>query len=74
MTKYDMTVIIGKHLNLPIDHIAANTEKPAPGSGTQRPENTELSSKKLEEIGVETKEQMSFDAWWAEYAKDIKGK
>lgn len=72
MTKYDMTVIIGKHLKLPIDHIAPNTEKPAPGSGTQRPENTELSLKKLEEIGVSTQEAVGFDAWWGEYARDIK--
>lgn len=74
MTKYDMTVIIGKHLGLPIDHIAANTERPPPGSGTQRPENTELSLKKMQEIGVDVNEAKGFDAWWGEYVRDLKGK
>lgn len=73
MTKYDMTVIIAKHLGLPIDHVKSDAQKPVikPGQ-TERPENTSLSTKSLKEIGVDTREDMSFDQWWAKWIKETK--
>ncbi|WVQ78035.1 dTDP-4-dehydrorhamnose reductase [Cryptococcus sp. DSM 104549] len=65
LTKYDMTATIAKHLGLPIDHVKKDTSKPV--GGTQRPENTQLSTKVLKELGVDVGEKQSFDAWWASY-------
>jgi S-adenosylmethionine synthetase len=42
MTKYDMTVIIAKHLGLPIDHVIANTTPPTGQAAAQRPENSQI--------------------------------
>ena len=74
MTKYEMTGIIAKHLDLPISHVVAVTEKPTGEAATQRPENSQLSSKKLEEIGVDVSEAQGFDSWWKEYSMEIKTK
>nr|XP_019013445.1 dTDP-4-dehydrorhamnose reductase [Kwoniella pini CBS 10737]OCF52226.1 dTDP-4-dehydrorhamnose reductase [Kwoniella pini CBS 10737] len=71
LTKYDMTVIIAKHLNLPIDHIIKDTNKPGPDA-TPRPENTQLSTKALKEVGVDVGEQRSFDEWWKDYIGESK--
>jgi S-adenosylmethionine synthetase len=73
MTKYDMTVIISKHLGLPIDHVVANTQPPTGAAAAQRPENSQLSTKKLVEIGVDDGEMEGFDAWWKEYCKQLRG-
>lgn len=73
MTKYDMTVIIGKHLGLPIDHVIANTTPPTGQAAAQRPENSQLSCKKLKEIGVDTSEAEGFDGWWKRYCQDLRG-
>ncbi|RSH91279.1 hypothetical protein EHS25_009578 [Saitozyma podzolica] len=73
MTKYDMTVIIAKHLGLPIEHIKSDAQRPVikPGQ-TERPENTSLSTKSLKEIGVDTREELPFDQWWARWIKETK--
>ncbi|ODO03409.1 dTDP-4-dehydrorhamnose reductase [Cryptococcus wingfieldii CBS 7118] len=68
LTKWDMTRIIAKHLNLPIDHITKDTTEPS--GATPRPENTQLSNKALEELGIETREEASFEDWWAAYLKE----
>lgn len=64
-TKWDMTRVIARHLDLPIDHITPVSTKPeiAPGQ-TERPWNTEISLASLEALGVDTKEERSFDEWW----------
>ena len=72
MTKYDMTVIIAKHLGLPIDHVVANTQPAIGQAAAQRPENSQLGTKKLKEIGVDVGESEAFGAWWKRYAEDIK--
>ena len=70
-----MTKIIAFHLGLPIDHIIPDTEKPVVKPGqTERPENTQLSTKGLKEIGVDTREDEGFAAWWASYLAETKGK
>jgi S-adenosylmethionine synthetase len=72
MTKYEMTEIIAKHLNLPIKHVIANTTPATGQAAAQRPENSQLSTKKLEEIGVNVSESEGFDSWWKKYAQDLK--
>jgi S-adenosylmethionine synthetase len=72
MTKYEMTEIIAKHLNLPIKHVIANTTPATGQAAAQRPENAQLSTKKLEEIGVDVSESEGFDSWWKRYAEDLK--
>ena len=74
MTKYEMTQTIAKHLDLSIDHVKPNTEPPTGAAATQRPENAQLSNKKLEEIGVDVSEAQDFDSWWKDYCVEIKGK
>jgi S-adenosylmethionine synthetase len=70
MTKYDMCKIIGQHLGQPIDHIIPDTQKPV--DGTPRPDDCTLSLKILEDIGVDTSEDLDFSSWWAKYAKEAK--
>lgn len=73
LTKYDMTKIIAKHLDLPIDHVKPDSARPVSKPGqTERPENTQLSTKSLEELGVDTREDADFETWWAKYIKETK--
>lgn len=72
LTKYEMTQIIAKYLDLPIDHVVANTNPPTGAAATQRPENSQLSNTKLKEIGIDTSEAQGFDSWWKEYCVEIK--
>lgn len=65
MTKWDMTKAIAKALNASIDHITPVSTKPT--SGTERPWNTELSVKTLEDLGVNVEEETPFDQWWLQY-------
>jgi S-adenosylmethionine synthetase len=67
-----MTEIIAKHLNLPIKHVIANTTPATGQAAAQRPENAQLSTKKLKEIGVDTSESEGFDSWWKKYAQALK--
>ncbi|GMK58800.1 hypothetical protein CspeluHIS016_0602420 [Cutaneotrichosporon spelunceum] len=64
-TKWDMTKVIAGALNLPIDHITPVSTKPT--NGTERPWNTELSVKSLENAGISTAEAKTFDQWWTAY-------
>ncbi|ADV20460.1 dTDP-4-dehydrorhamnose reductase [Cryptococcus gattii E566] len=68
LTKYDMTRIIAKHLNLPIDHVIKDITVPT--GATPRPENTQLSTKALKELGIDVSEKKAFEDWWAEYVKE----
>jgi S-adenosylmethionine synthetase len=61
-----MTKIIAKHLSLPIDHVIADSNKPVVKPGqTERPENTQLSTQSLQDIGIDVREDMTFDSWWS---------
>jgi S-adenosylmethionine synthetase len=73
LTKYQMTKIIAKHLELPIDHVIPDSEKPVlkPGQ-TERPENTQLSTTALKDLGVDVREDETFDNWWGKYVADTK--
>ncbi|KAJ2486747.1 hypothetical protein IWW47_005479, partial [Coemansia sp. RSA 2052] len=54
MTKYDMCQVFARLLGMPdsLHHIAPITEKPAAEQMASRPDNTQLSTAALEEIGV----------------------
>lgn len=67
-----MTQIIAKHLNLPMEHVIPNTTPATGAAAAQRPENSQLGTKKLKEIGVDIGESEEFDSWWGKYAEDIK--
>ncbi|OCF55330.1 dTDP-4-dehydrorhamnose reductase [Kwoniella mangroviensis CBS 10435] len=71
LTKYDMTQLIAQHLKLPIDHIIKDTNKPGPDA-TPRPENTQLSTKALKELGVDVGERKRFGDWWGDYIAEGK--
>lgn len=65
MTKYDMTKVIAKHLNLPLDHVTPDADKPIVKPGqTERPENTQLGTDSLVELGIDTREDLTFDEYW----------
>jgi S-adenosylmethionine synthetase len=73
MTKWDMTRVIAAALNLPVDHVTPQSEKPkvAPGQ-TERPWNTELSVTATEALGVSCADSTPFADWWAAYVIDSK--
>lgn len=65
-TKYEICQLLAEILGLPLDGILANREGNDRNSETQRPFDTQLSTRALEEIGVPVWTQ-DFKAWW--YAK-----
>ncbi|KAJ9112099.1 hypothetical protein QFC22_006399 [Naganishia vaughanmartiniae] len=70
-TKYEMTSLIASFLNLPIDHVIPDTTDPStlPNQTVQRPGNTQLSVKELEQdVGVSLREDKGFEGWWSEWA------
>lgn len=68
MTKWEMTQVIARALDLPLDHVTPVAAKPETKPGqTERPWNTELSVAALEELGVSTEEEKPFAQWWPEY-------
>jgi len=68
-----MTRIIAKHLSLPIDHVVPDSNRPVAKPGqTERPENTQLSTASLKELGIDTRENASFDEWWKTYVAETK--
>jgi S-adenosylmethionine synthetase len=72
MTKYDMTRVIAESLGLPIKHVIADTNKPQTKPGqTERPENTQLSTRSLQDVGIDVGEEKAFAEWWAEWAKVV---
>ncbi|KAI4155304.1 MAG: hypothetical protein LQ340_001069 [Diploschistes diacapsis] len=62
-TKYEICRMLAEVLGLPLDQMIANKEGNDPHTKTQRPFNTQLSTKALEEIGIAIWTQ-DFQAWW----------
>ena len=68
-----MTEIIASYFGLPISHVKPDREKPVVKPGqTRRPENTQLSTKALKELGVDTREDKAFADWWEAYVPELK--
>ncbi|KAJ2830517.1 hypothetical protein GGI24_001888, partial [Coemansia furcata] len=69
MTKYDMCRVFARILGLEdhLQHLVPVTEKPAAEQVTaSRPDNTQLSTEALEEIGVNIT-CVPFEQWWTGY-------
>ncbi|KAJ2811935.1 hypothetical protein H4S07_001741 [Coemansia furcata] len=69
MTKYDMCRVFARILGLEdhLQHLVPVTEKPAAEQVTaSRPDNTQLSTEALEEIGVNVT-CVPFEQWWTGY-------
>ena len=66
MTKLDMAHTFARLLQLPTDHIQAVSDEPKPGD-TPRPRDCHLSNAALEQLGVDVRAAVSFEAWWAAY-------
>ena len=62
-TKYEICQLFAEILGLPLDGILANKTGNDPKAITQRPYDTHLSSKLLEDLGIQTWTQ-DFKAWW----------
>ncbi|KAJ2910370.1 hypothetical protein GGI21_000937, partial [Coemansia aciculifera] len=73
MTKYDMCKVFARLLGMSSDlsHIVPVFERPAAEQMASRPDNTQLSTAALEEIGVNIS-CVSFEQWWADYMKQLK--
>ncbi|KAJ9093049.1 hypothetical protein QFC21_006540 [Naganishia friedmannii] len=72
LTKYEMTRLIASFLQQPIEQVIPDTTDPAmlPNQTVQRPGNTQLSVRELEDkVGISAKEQKGFEAWWREWAE-----
>ncbi|KAH8702032.1 NAD dependent epimerase/dehydratase family protein [Talaromyces proteolyticus] len=66
MTKYEIAQRFAKILGVEIPGMIANKEGNDPNAAVQRPYNTQLSTKVLKEIGINTK-TVGFDDWWSFY-------
>jgi S-adenosylmethionine synthetase len=55
-------------MGLPLEGMKANTEGNDPNASVQRPYDCHLSSKALEELGIDV-ETMDFRAWWRREVK-----
>ncbi|KAJ2702812.1 hypothetical protein FB645_004121 [Coemansia sp. IMI 203386] len=67
MTKYEMCVFFAQTLGIAnTDHLVAASEPPSGAGSVQRPKNTQLSNRSLQQIGIEPS-FVSFEQWWTEY-------
>ena len=72
LTKYDMTRIIATALGLPYSHVIPDANKPEVKPGqTERPENTQLSTRSLQDVGIDTREDEAFEGWWKKWAEVV---
>ncbi|KAK2748558.1 hypothetical protein FQN57_000693 [Myotisia sp. PD_48] len=63
MTKYEICEMLAEILGLPLPGLVRVTEGNKPGEGVQRPYDTHLSTKALQDCGISVETQ-DFDAWW----------
>ncbi|KAH9074188.1 NAD-P-binding protein [Lactarius deliciosus] len=72
-TKYEICLIFARILGLPHGHIAPIAGPPPPGS-TPRPQNTQLSLRETEDLGVDGGLMTGgFEEWWMEYLRNQTG-
>ena len=62
-TKYEMCQLFAEIMGLPIDNIEANTEGNDPNATVQRPYDCHLSTRALQELGIDVSTQ-DFVGWW----------
>ncbi|KAH9061084.1 NAD-P-binding protein [Lactarius vividus] len=72
-TKYEICLIFARILGLPHAHIIPDAGPPPPGS-TPRPQNTQLSLRETEDLGVDGGLMTGgFEEWWVEYLRNQTG-
>ncbi|KAI9458656.1 NAD-P-binding protein [Lactarius psammicola] len=72
-TKYEICLIFARILGLPHAHIIPDAGPPPPGS-TPRPQNTQLSLRETEGLGVDGGLMTGgFEEWWVEYLRNKTG-
>lgn len=64
MTKYEICQVFAEIMGLPLDGILADRQGPDPSAGVQRPMDTHLSTRVLQDIGVNVATE-NFKAWWS---------
>ena len=64
MTKYEICQLFAEIMGLPLDGIIADKQGPNPSDSVQRPMDTHLSTRILQDIGVNVRTQ-GFKAWWS---------
>lgn len=62
-TKYEICQLMAEILGLPLDGLVAVKEGNTPGVGVQRPYDTHLSTKTLQDLGIPIWTQ-DFKGWW----------
>lgn len=68
MTKYEICELFAEIMGLPLDNMVANTEGNDPKASVQRPYDCHLSSRALEDLGINTSTQ-DFKGWWRREAR-----
>lgn len=63
MTKYEICQHLGSILGMPTDNIMPNTEGNDPNASVQRPYDCHLSTKTLQELGIDIS-TCDFIGWW----------
>jgi len=69
MTKYEICQLFAEIMGLPLEGIVADKQGPDPNAAVQRPMDTHLSTKALQDIGISVRTQ-SFKAWWLVMSRD----
>ena len=63
MTKFEICQLFAEIMGLPLGGLVANKQGPDPNASVQRPMDTHLSTKALQDIGIDVRTQ-NFKAWW----------
>jgi dTDP-4-dehydrorhamnose reductase len=63
MTKYEICEKLAEVLGLPLAGMVRNKQGNDPNAAVQRPYDTHLSTKELQELGIDVR-TMEFTAWW----------
>lgn len=63
MTKYEICELFGDIMGLPTENIKANTEGNDPNASVQRPYDCHLSTKALQDLGIDVSTS-DFRGWW----------
>jgi len=67
-TKYEICKLFGEIMGLSIDNITANPEGNDPRASVQRPYDCHLSTKALQDLGINVYTQ-DFVGWWRRDAR-----
>src|SRR4051794_7685689 len=67
-TKYEICELFAEIMGLPLGGMMANAEGNDPNASVQRPYDCHLSSKALQDLGIDTN-TMDFGGWWKREAR-----